>query len=92
MRKILCKIWNFVLMLFGDIVNVVIEAVKAVAELFIDVFRLVAETVVDIVGSTGIGTWLKMGLIAWGAITLIGLLSDDEDEKDDEEGSGSLVI
>lgn len=81
MRKILCKIWNFVLMLFGDIVDVVIEAVKAVAELFIDVFRLVVDEVSDVVSSTGVGTWLKMGLIAWGVITLIGLASDDGDHK-----------
>lgn len=81
MRKILCKIWNFVLMLFGDIVDVVLDVIEAVAELAIEIFTLIVDEVTEAVSGTGIGTWLKIGFIGWGIITLLGMVSDSDSNQ-----------
>lgn len=81
MRKILCKIWNFVLMLFGDIVDVVLDVIEAVAELAIEIFTLIVDEVTEAVSGTGIGTWLKIGFIGWGIITLLGMMSDSDSNQ-----------
>lgn len=81
MRKILCKIWNFVLMLFGDIVDVVLDVIEAVAELAIEIFTLIVDEVTEAVSGTSIGTWLKIGFIGWGIITLLGMVSDSDSNQ-----------
>lgn len=90
MRKILCKIWNFVLMLFGDVVDAVVDAVGEVADLAIDVISIIGDELVDIVDKTadslGLGNFGK--IIIWGGLAyLLFTLLPSKDRKEEENGT-----
>lgn len=76
MRGLLCKIWQFLLNVFTDIVNAVAQALATIGTAVVDVLSQVAEAVGDALGING-STVLRI-VLALGAYFLFG---GDDDER-----------
>lgn len=79
MRGLLCKIWQFLLNVFTDIVNAVAQALATIGTAVVDVLSQVAEAVGDALGING-STVLWIGL-ALGAYFLFGRDGDERVTK-----------
>lgn len=63
MRSALCKIWNFVLSLFTDVVDAVAYGIKTFGEVLVPVLGALGQVVGDTIGSVFGGS----NLLIWGA-------------------------
>lgn len=65
----LCKIWNFLLMMFKDTLDAVAYALKTVGEVLVDVAKGVGEAVGSVVssvfGGSNLLTWAVLGVGAY---------------------------
>lgn len=76
MRGLFCKIWQFLLNVFTDIVNAVAQALATIGTAVVDVLSQVADAVGDALGISGSTfLWIALGL---GAYFLFG---GDDDER-----------
>lgn len=62
MRKTLCKIWNFILNLFTDVVDAVAYGLKTFGEVLVPVLGALGQVVGDTIGSIFGGS----NLLVWG--------------------------
>lgn len=66
MRGLLCKIWNFLLNIFTDLVSAVASAIAVVGTAIVDVLSEVASAVGDALGLSGSTVvWLGVGIFAY---------------------------
>lgn len=84
MRKLLCKIFRFVLNLFTQVVNVIAEAVTIVGEAVVDVLsdllQAAGNALSDIFKASPLLTIALIGGVAW---WLFGGSDDDESSSTD---------
>lgn len=70
MRSALCKIWNFVLSLFTDVVDAVAYGIKTFGEVLVPVLGALGQVIGDTIGSVFGGS----NLLVWGAAGVFLLL------------------
>lgn len=70
MRSALCKIWNFVLSLFTDVVDAIAYGIKTFGEVLVPVLGALGQVVGDTIGSVFGGS----NLLVWGAAGVFLLL------------------
>lgn len=79
MRGFLCKIWQFFLNVFTDIVNAVAQALAVIGTAVVDVLSQAAEAVGKALGINGSTVmWIALGL---GAYFLLGGSEDERPAK-----------
>lgn len=86
MRKLLCKIWNFILGLVTDLVDLVVDTVQKIAKLLLDIIILAVDVIGDIVDEVGDavfgeGGFKKALFIGLGAWILVSWLGRDKQEQ-----------
>lgn len=74
MRKMLCKIWNFILGLVTDIVDLVVDTIQKIAQLVVDIVLLLVEVVDEVVEGVTDGLFGEGGLKKFLMIGLIGFI------------------
>lgn len=86
MRGFLCKIWQFFLNVFTDIVNAIAQALAVIGTAVVDVLSQVAEAVGKTLGINGSTVmWIALGL---GAYFLFGSSDDESPAKIQEVAVG----
>lgn len=85
MRKLLCKIWNFILGLVTDLVDLVVDTVQKIAKLILDIIVLAVDVIGDIVDEVGDavfgeGGFKKAIFIGLGAWILVAWLGRDKEQ------------
>lgn len=70
MRSALCKIWNFVLSLFTDVVDAIAYGIKTFGEVLVPVLGALGQVIGDTIGSVFGGS----NLLVWGAAGVFLLL------------------
>lgn len=79
MRGFLCKVWQFFLNVFTNIVNAVAQALTVIGTAVVDVLSQVAEAVGDALGINGSTVmWIALGL---GVYFLFGRSDDERPSK-----------
>lgn len=70
MRSALCKIWNFVLSLFTDVVDAIAYGIKTFGEVLVPVLGALGQVIGDTIGSVFGGS----NLLVWGTAGVFLLL------------------
>lgn len=73
MRSTLCKIWNFVLMMFQDAVEAVAVGLKTLGEVLVPILgalgQVVGDTIGSVFGGSNLLVWAGVGIFAYFLIT-----------------------
>lgn len=73
MGSILCKIWNFVLMMFQDSVEAIAIGLKTLGEVLVPVLgalgQVVGDTIGSIFGGSNLLVWAGVGIFAYFILT-----------------------
>lgn len=78
MRKVWCKIWNFILMLFQDVVDIVVASAERTVGIFADIVDVIVGGVTDLVDNV---SPMNKLLLVGGIGFILYLLLTNKDEQ-----------